>query len=1092
MQYYRCRAVQSSSFKMTKFNNYFLLQYKSKFLVRSHAMREEQSPPREPSPHRLVSPAIKLTPSPEPAAEASTCLSGGASPSSNAGCTSPTSTLVPSPNSRCSPHSASSGHIGRSCEVYSDGESPCSPCSPKYLDKINCQNVEKEHKQSSHVNSNRKKLICDCPNQNCIKCSGQDKTLNNNNSNINNNVISPNTLTVVKSTSRGKLRQQSSSQGSFEGSSTNSPCLSRDSSSEYTDTTGVDLEIFIPETLNRNAKDRALMLRIEQELVTLAKDRNFSQSYYKFPPMSSYQRMLVHRCAAYFGMDHNIESSGKCVVVNKTRVTRIPDVPFKEHIKPEIVFAEEPRRSILKRDSNSIEDYGFKSPDRSFSLENRRSKSFEEREEEYEKVRRRIFNRELLEGSDYDWPEIPWSSSESDFSGKYRLQPPESHHRHFGKLIKVQSEDTGETLRPCVAKSYSFGGYGGVLSRGDSIMSTHSAGPRLLTKQDSGCSSVSWRLSPSSSGYKSQSQMSESVTPSPTSTPHPVDASRQDSALTDDESARIPEQLVWAVTDIHNVPKGSVIINPQTGKPVKNHDGSIYHYDPQNPPGYMTTNKPPPSPQKILSKETNTSPKRRSAKTSPVRTKSNVTTTATSPSLPYVSPAGTPQQIKSFQFVQQSQDPVPSVQQPPPPQQFSQVFNNGFPASQENVAVYQSPQQAFLMYATTPYSIPMPAQQFDGRIIQEGTQIAEIPSSYYVADGVAPPQTQLTYQQQPSSYWNQQPIAYYHNNPQNSANQRFAVPIPQTQTGYIPQAYQPNYLPQQQQACQAADMLPLYPPPNQLPVVYQQASQAATAATTQPANAAAAAMIYGGQQVMYNPMYQAAPNSVYQTAQTHQPPYPTTPTPNSCASSISNAQQQQYSTRDQNFVHLAQGMQQMSIGSGLQGGSVKNPPPQSSFQYDRPKSFSNGNKFGSPKGFVMVSSQSSTGTNSPATTVISGYCPNSGVEGAFRTPPDTPLQYGYRPTTFYPPPQMFRQISNVRTPTPGTNWSSRSPTPASDYERQRMSLPPNLINQKMPYVLQSSGKSQTTLYRQQHYLNNKQHSFSQGTETRSYRGRRPK
>lgn len=39
--------------------------------------------------------------------------------------------------------------------------------------------------------------------------------------------------------------------------------------------------------------------------------------------------------------------------------------------------------------------YSFKSPDRSFSSENRRSKSFEEREEEYEKARRRIFNREV-------------------------------------------------------------------------------------------------------------------------------------------------------------------------------------------------------------------------------------------------------------------------------------------------------------------------------------------------------------------------------------------------------------------------------------------------------------------------------------------------------------------------------------------------------------------------------------------------------------------------------------------------------------------------------------------------------------------------
>lgn len=47
-----------------------------------------------------------------------------------------------------------------------------------------------------------------------------------------------------------------------------------DSSTEqYTDTTGIDLTQFIIETLNKNAKDRVLMLKIEQELVNLAKDK---------------------------------------------------------------------------------------------------------------------------------------------------------------------------------------------------------------------------------------------------------------------------------------------------------------------------------------------------------------------------------------------------------------------------------------------------------------------------------------------------------------------------------------------------------------------------------------------------------------------------------------------------------------------------------------------------------------------------------------------------------------------------------------------------------------------------------------------------
>ncbi|XP_049823795.1 cAMP-regulated phosphoprotein 21 isoform X3 [Aethina tumida] len=1092
----------------------------SKFLVRSHAMREEQSPPREPSPcggGHLVQPAIKLTPSPElspadvsaaakPLVVLSPSISRGNSParSSNV-CTSPTTTLVPSPTSRCSPHSASSvphgcggGGPDNDSTAYSDGEGGC---SPKYLNKLNRQNLDKEHKQSSHNNSmnerylrkiyggteliyiaayNKKKVICDCPTQSCVKCLNQEKNLNNNVTNINNNVISANTLSVARSSSRGKLRQQSSSLGSFEGSLSNSPCLSRDSSSEqYTDTTGVDLEVFIPETLNRNAKDRALMLRIEQELVTLAKDKN--QTHYKFPPMSSYQRMLVHRCAAYFGMDHNIESSGKCVVVNKTKATRIPDVPFKEHIKEDIVFAEEPRRSILKRDSNSIEDYGFKSPDRSLSLENRRSKSFEEREEEYEKVRRRIFNREMLDGSDYEWAEMPWSSTESEYSGKFRLQPPDSHRKHIGKLIKVQSEETGETLRPCVAKSYSFGGYGGVsvLSRGDSVMSTHSAGPRLLTKQ---ASSVSWRLSPSSSGYKSQSQMSESVTPSPTSTPHPPGG--QDSSSCGDTPENVPDQLVWAVTDIHNVPKGSVIINPQTGKPIKNQDGSIYHYDPDNPPVHVTSNKPPPSPIKYAAKETSTSPKKRSAKVSPVRTKSNVTTTATSPSLPYTSPAGTPQHNKSFQFVQ-NQETISNMSQ------HSFMFNGGYSANPENVSVYQA-QQPYVVYTAAPYAaMPITTQQYDGRL--EGPPIPDMTSPYFVSEGVGPAQSQVAFQQ-PAAYWNQQPIAYYQNNPQNSSVQRYAMQLPQNQTGYIPQAYpSANYMAQAPQTAGAGDIIPVYS--NQVQMVYQ------TAAPPPPqASQSTGQLVYPNhQQVLYTPgnatatmypggMYPgaaAAPMAPNVTA----PAYPSTPTPNSCASSASNPT---YAMQDvgqqQAYMQVAQGMQAMSItGQGQPGKCAA-----SVAQLERPKCFGKGNKFGGGggnKGFVMGSSQSSTGTNSPAATVVSGYCPPNA--GLFRTPPDTPLHYtAYAPT--FPAPQIFRQMSNVRTSTPGTNRSSRSPTPASDYERQRMSLPPNMLHQKMPYILQPAGRGQPTVYRQQLPLNNKHQPISHGSENRSHKGRKSK
>lgn len=48
-----------------------------------------------------------------------------------------------------------------------------------------------------------------------------------------------------------------------------------------------------------------------------------SNHYKKFPQMSSYQRMLVHRVAAYFGMDHNVDQTGKSVIINKTSNTRM-------------------------------------------------------------------------------------------------------------------------------------------------------------------------------------------------------------------------------------------------------------------------------------------------------------------------------------------------------------------------------------------------------------------------------------------------------------------------------------------------------------------------------------------------------------------------------------------------------------------------------------------------------------------------------------------------------------------------------------------------------------------------------------------------
>lgn len=93
----------------------------------------------------------------------------------------------------------------------------------------------------------------------------------NNNSSNKYNSNSNNNHSVVKN--KPPLRAMGSS-SSVEGGGTSSGFISRDSSSEQfvTDQSGVDLVQFFKETLNKNAKDRNMLIKIERELCSLASD----------------------------------------------------------------------------------------------------------------------------------------------------------------------------------------------------------------------------------------------------------------------------------------------------------------------------------------------------------------------------------------------------------------------------------------------------------------------------------------------------------------------------------------------------------------------------------------------------------------------------------------------------------------------------------------------------------------------------------------------------------------------------------------------------------------------------------------------------
>ncbi|XP_015199761.1 R3H domain-containing protein 2 isoform X7 [Lepisosteus oculatus] len=263
--------------------------------------------------------------------------------------------------------------------------------------------------------------------------------------------------------------------------------LSRDSSQEYTDSTGIDVHEFLVNTLKNNPRDRMMLLKLEQDILEFINDN--SNQYKKFPQMTSYHRMLLHRVAAYFGMDHNVDQTGKAVIINKTGNTRIPEQRFSEHIKDERNMDFQ-KKFILKRDDTSMDkdDNQIRVP----LQDGRRSKSIEEREEEYQRARERIFAREVFfsfQSSQNGYINdnrlsIEGFSSSSQkrrqiFRGNRESSSRASSSRQSSTDSELKcleprpwsstdSDSSNRTLRPPVTKASSFSGIS-ILTRGDSI-----------------------------------------------------------------------------------------------------------------------------------------------------------------------------------------------------------------------------------------------------------------------------------------------------------------------------------------------------------------------------------------------------------------------------------------------------------------------------------------------------------------------------------------------------------------------------------------------------------------------------------------------
>ncbi|KAG7258053.1 hypothetical protein CRUP_026691, partial [Coryphaenoides rupestris] len=342
-----------------------------------------------------------------------------------------------------------------------------------------------------------------------------------------------------------------------------------------------------------------MLLKLEQDILDFISN-NESQRR-RFPPMSSYHRMLLHRVAAYFGLDHNVDQTGKCVIINKTSNTRIPDQNFSEHIKDD-KMEDFQKRYILKRD-NSSSDRDENMGHDGFALEKRLKDGCS------------ASSRQSSSENDpkYGDPR-PWSSTDSDSSNR-NLRPAMTKASSFSGISVLlrgdssgSSKSMGRLSKTGSDSSSSIGSSTGSLSRSQPPFPTlplsqpagHCAAPvayPLLCTSSAMSYEVGW------SGAAATTAAPPPAPPPPLPLPPPPPL--QPPPL---QPPPLPSTSTINTTSYHllpleaaGIPPGSILVNPHTGQPFVNPDGTAVVYNNKAwPPSRAGVSSPSPLPPPLL------------------------------------------------------------------------------------------------------------------------------------------------------------------------------------------------------------------------------------------------------------------------------------------------------------------------------------------------------------------------------------------------------------------------------------------------------------------------------------------------------------
>ncbi|ELK17964.1 cAMP-regulated phosphoprotein 21 [Pteropus alecto] len=593
--------------------------------------------------------------------------------------------------------------------------------------------------------------------------------------------------------------------------------LSKDCSQEYTDSTGIDLHEFLINTLKNNS----------------------SNHYKKFPQMSSYQRMLVHRVAAYFGLDHNVDQTGKSVIINKTSSTRIPEQRFCEHLKDE-KGEESQKRFILKRDNSSIDKednqqwlcvglhgwclaqfllhvLGGWDATGSKLLEKALSVAFSDVCVTMAVVplpTALSFSCAQIELDYQNGPMTNWCKEQTllwgnrDGSGRTsgsRQSSSENELKwsdHQRAWSSTDSDSSNRNLKPAMTKTASFGGIT-VLTRGDSTSSTRSTGKLSKAGSESSSSAgSSGSLSRTHPPLQSTPLVSGVTASSPGCVPYP------ESGMGGQVGANSTGYILLPLEAATGIPPGSILLNPHTGQPFVNPDGTPAIYNPptsqQSLRGTMRDDVATQFGQMNLSRQS--SGETPEPPSGPVYPPSLMPQPTQQPS--YVI-ASTGQQLPtggfsgsapsiSQQVLQAPPSPQGFVQQPPPAQMPIYYYPSGqYPTS----TTQQYRPMASVQYsAQRGQQLPQTAQQAGYQPVLSGQQ------GFQSLMGVQqPPQSQSVMSNQPGTPVQSVMVSY----PTMSSYQ---VPMTQGSQGLPQQSYQqPIMLPTQAgQGSLPASAMPVY------------------------------------------------------------------------------------------------------------------------------------------------------------------------------------------------------------------------------------------------------------------------------------------